>query len=305
MGLCYFCGEEVDFPHRCSYCNLSLCDKHRLPENHNCVKMPSRSLADKKAKGLISGTSRTSMIKASKHLEKSRSQWKETTNRWANEQRARNGGYKKHRKLGLLVKVLLVGLLLGGGSVLAWKSEVFSEEINQKFNTVATYLQGLWISITDLVTAEDLSETELESGPKPEPEPEPEPLKPFESVDDLIRFLDNDNVSDVVYASDFTCGDFAEALVNRAHDAGYDLNVYSMFDSELDDFKRYVETREFVTVEEGVTTITTFSYGFGSGHAVCETEIDTVVYVIEPQNDMVFEVIEDGYDIVYFGEVTK
>jgi len=78
-----------------------------------------------------------------------------------------------------------------------------------------------------------------------------------------------------------------------------------MFDSELDDFVRYIESREYVTEIEGGTSTTTFTYGFGSGHAICETEIDSVVYLIEPQNDMIVEVIEEGYNLVYFGEVTK
>jgi len=329
LALCYICGKEVDLPFRCSYCNLSFCDEHRLPENHNCVNMPSRSRAHKASKGLVSSTSRKSMLRSSKEKEKPKSQWKETTTRWTNEQRnstqgVRGRGYKKHRKLRLLVKVFLVGLLLYGGSLVAWKGGLFSEEISQKFDAVMVYLstitgttmnksigemldnvtiylQGIWMSITDFASAEDSPEPESEL----EPDPKPDPLNPYESVDDLIMFLDNDNVSDVVYASDFKCGDFAEALVNRAHDAGYDLKVYSMFDSELENFIRYVETLEYVNVADGVTTITTFSYGLGAGHAVCKTEIGSVTYLIEPQDDMVVEIIEDGYGIVYFGEVTK
>lgn len=103
----------------------------------------------------------------------------------------------------------------------------------------------------------------------------------------------NDNVSDVIYASDFTCGDFAEALVGRAYNTGYDLKVYSMFDSDLDDFKRYVESLEYVRKVDGGTITTTFVYGYGSGHAVCKAEIGSDTYLIEPQRAR------------YFGEVTK
>jgi hypothetical protein len=78
-----------------------------------------------------------------------------------------------------------------------------------------------------------------------------------------------------------------------------------MFDSELDEFERYIESLEYVTEIEGGTLTTTFTYGQGSGHAICETEINSVLYLIEPQNDMVIKKIEEGYELVYFGEVTK
>ncbi len=42
MGICYFCGKEVELPFRCPYCNLTFCDDHRLPEQHNCVGLPDR-----------------------------------------------------------------------------------------------------------------------------------------------------------------------------------------------------------------------------------------------------------------------
>ena len=43
MGdICYICGKEVDIPYRCSYCNLTFCDEHRLPEQHNCTMLPDR-----------------------------------------------------------------------------------------------------------------------------------------------------------------------------------------------------------------------------------------------------------------------
>lgn len=43
LALCYFCGREVEMPFRCSYCNLTFCEEHRLPESHNCINLPDRS----------------------------------------------------------------------------------------------------------------------------------------------------------------------------------------------------------------------------------------------------------------------
>lgn len=36
MGHCTLCGDEQEFPFECSYCGLTFCSKHRLPENHLC-----------------------------------------------------------------------------------------------------------------------------------------------------------------------------------------------------------------------------------------------------------------------------
>ena len=43
MGICYYCGKDIEMAHRCSYCNLTFCDDHRIPEKHNCVKQPNRN----------------------------------------------------------------------------------------------------------------------------------------------------------------------------------------------------------------------------------------------------------------------
>jgi len=44
MGdVCHYCGKEVDLGYRCNFCNLVFCEKHRLPEQHNCSHMPDRN----------------------------------------------------------------------------------------------------------------------------------------------------------------------------------------------------------------------------------------------------------------------
>ena len=42
MGICYLCGKETELEYRCPYCNLTFCDDHRLPEQHNCINIPDR-----------------------------------------------------------------------------------------------------------------------------------------------------------------------------------------------------------------------------------------------------------------------
>lgn len=36
MAECQHCGEESNLPFRCSYCDVVLCNDHRLPESHDC-----------------------------------------------------------------------------------------------------------------------------------------------------------------------------------------------------------------------------------------------------------------------------
>jgi uncharacterized metal-binding protein (TIGR02443 family) len=43
MGKCEFCGQEVDLPFQCPFCNRNFCVEHRLPENHSCVNAPPRT----------------------------------------------------------------------------------------------------------------------------------------------------------------------------------------------------------------------------------------------------------------------
>ncbi len=43
MDKCEVCGEEVLLPFRCNYCQSLFCAKHRLPESHNCSKIPARA----------------------------------------------------------------------------------------------------------------------------------------------------------------------------------------------------------------------------------------------------------------------
>jgi hypothetical protein len=40
MSKCKKCGKEVVLPFTCTYCGKAFCDEHRLPESHECNKLP-------------------------------------------------------------------------------------------------------------------------------------------------------------------------------------------------------------------------------------------------------------------------
>ncbi len=44
MGICYYCGKEVDPPTRCPHCNLTFCEEHLPQKAHNCIAL-SNNLA--------------------------------------------------------------------------------------------------------------------------------------------------------------------------------------------------------------------------------------------------------------------
>jgi len=35
-GKCYMCGKNTTMPYKCKFCSGLYCDKHRLPEAHEC-----------------------------------------------------------------------------------------------------------------------------------------------------------------------------------------------------------------------------------------------------------------------------
>jgi hypothetical protein len=43
LGKCNYCGTPVELPSQCNFCYHDFCDKHRLPENHDCKYAPART----------------------------------------------------------------------------------------------------------------------------------------------------------------------------------------------------------------------------------------------------------------------
>lgn len=60
MPTCGVCGDELTHPYRCSHCGLTVCEAHRLPENHGCdaptaaVPLSHRRQHDPGAEGIES-----------------------------------------------------------------------------------------------------------------------------------------------------------------------------------------------------------------------------------------------------------
>jgi len=52
MGICYYCGKELEEQARCKLCNLTFCSEHLPPEAHNCIAL-SKDFKVKKAQEKI------------------------------------------------------------------------------------------------------------------------------------------------------------------------------------------------------------------------------------------------------------
>lgn len=166
------------------------------------------------------------------------------------------------------------------------QNEDFMNTVNEVYNEISNATSNI------LKTTQDVTE----------------PQKYFESLDELIMFLDNDNVSDIPWTEDFVCADFAETLIKRARKQGY--NTLSTKSMDGDELQRYSDV--IVTISHSVETpegTTTWYYTglelSGAGHAVCETTIGNATIVIEPQTDMIFELKDADFIVLYKGEITK
>ena len=138
------------------------------------------------------------------------------------------------------------------------------------------------------------------------PVPTPPTKVYFSSLDELALFLDNDNISDIEWVEDvFMCGDFTQNLIDRADAAGYNTLQYrSMEGNELQSYSDVMATVSY-TSPYGRTWRSLGLGLSGAGHAVCETTIGNKTVLIEPQNDMIFELSRGIFTVLYKGSITK
>lgn len=88
---CQLCKEEVLLPFQCNYCGQYFCGDHRLPEKHLCPALPSRDWSTRKKLQTIRQTEKTQKPKVAG----GRSNWEETSKRWAKtSSRARSRNFK-------------------------------------------------------------------------------------------------------------------------------------------------------------------------------------------------------------------
>lgn len=53
MATCDYCGEEMDLPFHCKFCDGTYCSKHRLPEAHECAGLDEYKKRSRKEEEVI------------------------------------------------------------------------------------------------------------------------------------------------------------------------------------------------------------------------------------------------------------
>lgn len=124
----------------------------------------------------------------------------------------------------------------------------------------------------------------------------------FESLDELIDFLIDDDLNDVAWSPSYTCHNFVVSFIERGKAQGYyNFVYYALWDEELNEYIRAVESIEYT---RGLTTWW-YSMGMGPGHAVCKTTINGEDIIVDPQTDIVMKKHDGNFLVLYEGEITQ
>lgn len=109
MSKCNECGVEVNFPFNCNYCNKLFCDKHRLPESHNCLGLPKERTWENRK-----------IIRKKK--EYSRNDYGRKKRTYSNKQKSPSRRKSSKKKIAfVLVAVFIISIIL----VLFWNNSLF------------------------------------------------------------------------------------------------------------------------------------------------------------------------------------
>jgi len=128
----------------------------------------------------------------------------------------------------------------------------------------------------------------------------------FASLDELISFLREDNLSDVEWTTDYTCVEFAKDFIQRAEMKGYYCFVrYDLWGKELDEYIDAVESIEVVKKYSWATVTRRYRIPniLGVGHAVVMTKVDGMDVIVDPQTDIILA--KEDFTVLYEGEITQ
>ena len=115
-------------------------------------------------------------------------------------------------------------------------------------------------------------------------------LNKFQTITECATFLIKDKTNAYRWTESFTCEQFTETLIKNAKDSGYLLRTYTLTGNELTIYKS--DSASYIGG----------SWGEGTGHAVCSFDIGEKKYVIEPQTDSIFEIVNGRFVGLYRGE---
>lgn len=272
---CHICGKEELIPFKCAYCGGYFCAEHRLPERHNCSKVPDYApvyINEEKARlGQYKPSPSVSWIDDSSNKKHksifSRIKKKIKGKTWTR--------YRKRKKLkNVLFAIFLTVFLIY--FLLSFNNPDFSQfHLNKFMSSLDLAFGSGWIIVTYYIPIPiPLSSHSLGmaivyfgvliwsiicgayGGKKgfligililltvylAVGEPERLSTQDFSTRQQLSAFLQSDNTNQLQYTSNFKCIDFSLTLIEHAKEAGY--RIYFTSNSDHAFCKAYITSED-------------------------------------------------------------
>lgn len=315
---CEVCGRENILFFKCNYCGKSLCVDHHLPEKHNCAYQP------KVAPPYI----RPGVSLSKETLSELRSEY-----RYLEEQANKKRVSSKEQRKGSLILLASLIFVIGCAyfvvidrtpptiTIISPETKIYDVDTVALTYTVNEPVSWACYSLNDAEKITLTRNTTLRN------------LDPgrynltiyandtagnmgfstvsftvtymFDSLDEFISFLREDDLNNRAWSINYTCVEFAEDFIERAEMKGYYCFVrYDLWGNELDEYINTVESIKVVkNVPRGTETRWYWIPRIGVGHAVVITMVDGIDVVVDPQTDIILAM--EDFAVLYEGEITQ
>jgi hypothetical protein len=260
---CEICGKEELIPFKCACCGGYFCAEHRLPESHNCPKVPDYAPAninEEKARlGQYKPSPSVSWIDESSN-KKHKSIFSRIKKKIKEKTLTRHIKRKKLKNIlfAIFLTVLLIYFLL------SFNNPDFSHfHLNKASSSLQLAFGSGWVIVTYYIpipiplSSHSLGMAAIYFGVLIWPvvwgilggkkglvisilillvaylaigEPERISTQDFSTRQQLSTFLQMDNTNQIQYTSDFECIDFSLTLIEHAKEAGYRIYFASTSD---------------------------------------------------------------------------
>jgi len=322
VSRCQICGTDVLYLFECNYCNGKFCVDHHLPENHTCAFSPKTPPPHIQAalEGMITSKAKAETLKRMHELKKSEHETKSTI-------RDRR---KKFSKRNLALISLL--LLITGCAIFVMMTDntpptitIISPEM-KTYNTSSidlTYAVNepiSWagysldnaenITLMNNMTLSNLSLGQHEliihandtAGNIGFSKVSFTITRIFSSLNELIIYLREDDLSDVEWTVNYTCDAFAKDFIRIAESKGY--YVFTYYALQGDEMAKFASI-EIIIVgwEPWKPYWQSYLNDPDAGHVVVRTTINNVDVIVDPQTDIILT--HPDFTVLYEGEITQ
>lgn len=138
----------------------------------------------------------------------------------------------------------------------------------------------------------------------------PPQSKRFNSLQELINYLKEDDLNKLEWRPNFTCHHFAQEFIKRAEEKGYYVFFYYVLQGvELQAFEETICNIKIVKQYPWGTETRWYEMPIrDSGHAVIKTNLNGMELIIDPQTDVILKKEGNGetrFIVLYEGEIIE